>query len=145
LRIGTVVGVTSPVPKNTMQYPPETEVNITARFEDEQVPFEHVGSNLSICEYKPGVIISESREAMATEVEGMLRASRLVLDSVEYHQCVADTCEEMLKTLNPRFAKEKENDERLDTMDKKIDALTKGFDDMMSLVKAMSTKQRKEQ
>lgn len=145
LRIGTVVGVSSPVPKTAMQYPPETEVSITARFGEEQVVFEHVGSGLSITEYKPGVIISESREALSNEVEGMLRSSQMVLESVEYHQGVVESCESMLKELNPRFAKDKENDERLDTMDKKIDALAKGMEEVMSFVKSLNSKQRKEQ
>lgn len=145
LRTGTIVGVSSPMAKSVVQYPPETEVSITARFNDEQVVFEHVPSNLSITEYKPGVVISESREAMASEVEGMLRSSQMVLDSMDYHKGVSESCEEMLKTLNPRFAKDKENDERLDTMDKKIDALAKGMDEMMNFVKSLNNKNRKEQ
>lgn len=145
LRTGTVVGVSSPVAKNPVQYPPETEVSITARFDDEQVVFEHVGSNLSITEYKPGVVISESREAMANEVDTMLRSSQMVLDSMEYHTGVVETCEEMLKTLNPRFAKEKENDDRLDNMDRKINALGDRFEELFNLVKSVNSKNRKEQ
>ena len=145
LRIGTVVGVSSPVPKTTMQYPPETEVSITASFGDEQVVFEHVGSNLTITEYKPGVVISESREAMVNEVDAMQRRSQMVLDSVEYHTGVVEASEEMLKTLNPRFAKEKENDERLDGFERKLDALGRNMEEMMSIFKSMNSKNRKEQ
>lgn len=145
LRTGTVVGVSSPVPKNAMQYPPETEVNITARFGEEQVSFDHLGANQSIAEYKPGVIISESREAMASEVEGMRRTSMMVIESQEYHQGVVEACDDMLKELNPRFAKEKENDERLDSMDRKIEALAKGMEDIKGLFMKSLDANRKEQ
>jgi hypothetical protein len=144
LRIGTVVGVSSPVPKTSMQYPPETEVSITARFGDEQVVFEHVDSNLTIKEYKPGVVISESREAMANEVDTMMRSSQMVLDSIDYHTSVVETCESMLKELSPRFAKEKENDERLDGFERKLDALGKNMEEMMSIFKSLN-KNKKEQ
>ena len=144
LRIGTVVGVSSPVPKTAMQYPPETEVSITARFGDEQVVFEHVDSNLTIKEYKPGVVISESREAMANEVDTMMRSSQMVLDSIDYHTSVVETCESMLKELSPRFAKEKENDERLDGFERKLDALGKNMEEMMSIFKSLN-KNKKEQ
>lgn len=144
LRIGTVVGVSSPVPKTAMQYPPETEVSITARFGDEQVVFEHVDSNLTIKEYKPGVVISESREAMANEVDTMMRSSQMVLDSIDYHTSVVETCESMLKELSPRFAKEKENDERLDGFERKLDELGKNMEEMMSIFKSLN-KNKKEQ
>lgn len=144
LREGTIVSVSSPYSKNPVQYPPETEVNITARFDNEQVVFEHVASGLSITEYKPGVVISESREAMANEVEGMLRTSQMVLESMDYHKGVVGSCEEMLKALNPRFAKDKENDERIAGLEAKMDALGKGFEEMMTFVKSLN-KNKKEQ
>lgn len=143
LKTGSVVSVSSPKPKNTMQFPAENVVDITVRFGDEQVVFKDVDATKSITPYgNKGVVIAESREAMANEVDSMYRSSKMILDSVEYHNNVVEACEGMLRELNPQFAKNKENEERLSGLEDKINAIGKGMEEMMSLVKSMNSKKK---
>lgn len=43
---------------------------------------------------------------MSKEVEDMLQNSKNIVNSIEYHNNVIKSCEQILKDLNPRFAKE---------------------------------------
>lgn len=145
LKTGSVVSVSSPRPKQGVQFPPVNVVDITVRFDEEQVVFKDVEASKSITPYgNNGVVISESREAMAGEVDAMLRSSQLILDSIDYHKGVVASCDGILKGLNPQYAKNKENEERLAGMEDKITALGKNMEEMMTIVRSLSTKTRKE-
>lgn len=63
------------------------------------------------------LVVSESREAMSAEVEAMLRHSKEVLDSKDYHEKVVTNCEQMLGVLNPQIAKEKAQEQRIGNLE----------------------------
>ena len=82
------------------------------------------------------VVVSESREAMSAEVEGMLRQSETMLDSIEYHKEVVKSCESILLTLNPQKAKEKAQEEKIGQLESKVT----GMESTLSDIKKMLTK-----
>jgi hypothetical protein len=53
---------------------------------------------------------------MSNEVDNMLQTSKNVVDSVAYHEKLIESCENILRDLNPRFAKEKERDEDISNL-----------------------------
>ena len=89
-------------------------VDLTVRVNDEKKEFS-VPSNLSIHTYGD-YTISESKEAMISEVDGLLQTSKEVLDSVDKHKAAISSYEKILKTLNPVYAKESERDSRIDNL-----------------------------
>jgi hypothetical protein len=76
----------------------EMVVDITVKVGDEKLEFKQIPSNLSIANFgEKGMVISESREAMTAEIDGMLQSSKQILNSTQYHERVISACEDMLK------------------------------------------------
>lgn len=131
LKVGNVVSVSQPTPKYNTSFLPnqnafETIVDIVVKVGDEEVKFEKIPSNLSIANFgQNGVVVSESKEAMNAEVEAMLRTSRGIIESVPYHEKVIQSCDVMLRELNPQFAKEKEQEEKIGMLEQKMDGMDK--------------------
>lgn len=140
LRIGNVVSVSQPTPKYTNSFIPnqqfsEMVVDVVVKVGDEEIKFEKLPSNLSIANFgQNGVVVSESKEAMNTEVESMLRTSKLILDSVPYHQKVMEVCDVMLRELNPQFAKEKEQEEKIGLLEQKMSGMEGTLSDIREML-----------
>ena len=117
LKIGQVISVSNPQPKYG-QYSygsqPEMTVDVRVKVDEETLEFKQLNANASIAN-SGSVIVSDSKEAMNAEVEGLLRTSRGVLDSVSYHEKVLTSCDAILRELNPSFKKEKEQEEKNET------------------------------
>lgn len=103
VKIGQVESVTQPRPKYGTYNPAmglganmETLVDITVKINGDKKEYVGIPSNLSIHGYGD-VVISESREAMISEVDGMLQSSKSIIDSIEYHKKMIKSCEDMLK------------------------------------------------
>ncbi len=95
--------------------------------------FKNVQGSQSVATYN-NAIITETKELMSTEVDNMLLNSKNIIDSVDYHTKVISACEEMLKELNPRFAKEKERDEEMNNLKEKIGGMENKMDKIITLL-----------
>jgi hypothetical protein len=78
--------------------------------------------------------VADNKEAMNMEVDAMMRTSRSVLDSVPYHQKALETCEAMLRELNPQLAKEKEQEEKIGALEEKMGGIENTLNQMMGLL-----------
>lgn len=141
LKIGQVVSVSNPQPKYNQYQPlqpyaqPETTVDIKVKIGDETLDFKQLPSNLSIVNFgQNGMVVSESKEAMCAEVEAMLRNSNSILDSIPYHKKVITSCDEMLRQLNPQFAKEKEQEEKIGVLEQKMGGIENTLSQMMGML-----------
>lgn len=115
----------------------QTVVDLTVKVDDSKVQFECVPANLSI--YSNGdMTISESREAMISEVDAMLQNSKNVLQSVDKHKTIIASCENILKELNPVYAKEQERDTAIDTLTEQVNSMQ---DSLKRLEQLLITKQ----
>lgn len=147
LKIGQVVSVSNPQPKYG-QYVPgqsfnqnmETVVDVTVKVGEESIEFKQLPANLAIANFgSNGVVVSESREAMNAEVESMLRTSRQALESVPYHENVISSCDSILRELNPQFAKEKEQEEKIGALEQKVSSVENNLLDIKDMLsKALS-------
>ena len=154
LKVGQVVSVSNPQPKFN-QFPSaqpfgqnEMVVDIKVSVGEETLEFKQLGANQTIAN-SGNVVVSDSREAMSAEVEGLLRTSRQVLDSVPYHEKVLVCCDAMLRELNPSFAKEKEQEEKIGALEERMgnidDKLNKMFDLLSDTLEQRKTKKSKEE
>ena len=82
LKIGHVVSVSNPQPKYnqistmpTYNNQPEMVVDVKVKVGDENVDFKQLNANMNIAN-SGNVVVSDSKEAMSAEVEGLLRTSR---------------------------------------------------------------------
>ena len=120
----------------------ESTVDITVKVGDEQQEFKQVPSTLSIANFgTSNIVISETKEAMSQEVDSMLKASKQIIESIPYHEKTIVACEEMLKELNPQFAKQKDQEEKISNLETKVGGIEDKLDDICSmLTKALINK-----
>lgn len=59
------------------------------------------------------LIIAESKQTIQSEVEATLQHANYVIEHIEDYKNQITKCEEVLKELNPQFAKDKARDERI--------------------------------
>lgn len=135
LKIGEVVSKTEPVPTYNSfgaNYN-DTKFNLVVRIDNEQVEFKNIsGLASTMNDPSSGIFISETPEAMITEITNKSTISRKHIDSTPYHENALIAYDKMLKELNPRYAKEQKMDEdianlknRQDAMDGKLDQILK--------------------
>jgi hypothetical protein len=89
------------------------------------------------------VVVSESKEAMNTEVEGMLRNSKQVIESIPYHEKVVSSCDVMLRELNPSFKKEKEQEEKIGLLEQKMSGMEGTLTDIREMLSLALNKSKK--
>lgn len=150
LKTGSVVSVSQPAPKFANSFVPnqqfaETIVDVVVKIGEEEIKFEKLPSNLSIANFgQNGIVVSGSKEAMNSEVEGMLHNSSQILESIPYHEKVVASCDRMLRELNPQFAKEKEQEEKIASLEMKMGGMEGKLDQIANMLSmALNTKKDK--
>ena len=154
LNIGQVVSVSNPQPRyNQFATPqpfgqPEMVVDVKVKVGEDTVEFKQLGANQTIAN-SGSVVVSDSKEAMSGEVEGLLRTSRQILDSVPFHEKMLVSCDTILRELNPNFKKEKEQEEKIDALEERMgnidDKLNRMFDLLSDTLEQRKTKRSKEE
>lgn len=152
LRVGQVISVSNPQPKygqfNTPSFgsQPEMTVDIRVKVDEETLDFKQLNANASIAN-SGSVVVSDSKEAMSAEVEGLLRTSKAILESVPYHEKMLVACDNVLRDLNPSFKKEKEQEEKIGALEEKMVGIEGTLNDMMSMLSSAlgQTKSKKKE
>lgn len=145
LRIGQVVSVSNPQTRyptfnnGFTPQPMETVVDVKVKLGDEEVDFKQLPANGQIANDK-NLVVSDNKDAMSTEVDAMLRQSKTILESVDYHKRVVDSCEGMLQQLNPQIAKEKEQTEKINKLEGKVSGIEGKIDKMMGWLQQTMSK-----
>ena len=139
LKIGQVVSVSNPQPKYGSQFSvpsfgqSEMTVDVRVKVDDETMDFKQLNANASIAN-SGNVVVSDSKDAMSAEVEGLLRTSKAILESVPYHEKMLVACDNVLRDLNPSFKKEKEQEEKIGALEEKMVGIEGTLNDMMSML-----------
>lgn len=151
LKVGQVVSVSQPQPKYNTSFPIATTgvemvVDVSVKVDSETIDIKGLPSQLSIANFgASGMVVSESKEAMSAEVEAMLRSSQQTIESIPYHQKVIASCDIMLRELNPQFAKEKEQEEKIGTLEAKMTSMENSLDEIKELLlKTLNAPKKKE-
>ncbi len=145
LKIGQVVSVSNPQTRypsfnnGFTPQPMETVVDVKVKLDDEEVDFKQLPANGQIANDK-NLVVSDNKEAMSAEVDAMLRQSKAILESVDYHERVVKSCEGMLLQLNPHIAKEKEQAEKISKLEGKVSGMEGKLDKMMGLLEQVANK-----
>ena len=111
----------------------QTVVDITTRVDDEKKEF-CVPASLSLHTYGD-YTLSESKEAMISEVDGLLQSNKDILDSMDKRKSDMVAYEKILKTLNPVYAKEQERDSAITDLSQRVDSIQDTLDRLESLLK----------
>ena len=132
LKVGQVVSITQPNYSSNFLMNGST-IDINVKVNNQNMDFKNVPSSQSIANYN-NAVITETKELMSNEVDNMLQSSRSIVDSVTYHNNIITSCENILKELNPRFAKEKERDEDINNLKDKMGGIESKMDKILILL-----------
>ena len=99
----------------------QTVVDIKTRIDDYTKEFV-VPSNLSVHTYGD-YTISETKEAMISEVESTLKDLTDRIDNVDKYKEDAEVYKNILKDLNPVYAREQERDQAITELNTRVDSL----------------------
>lgn len=135
MKTGTVKTVSAP--RYTTTAPLSLIVDVKVTVDGSDVDFKGIPANTSIANFgASGVIVSESKEAMITEVDNMLQSSKQILDSIDYHKQVVASYSDIMKQLNPAVAKEQQRDEAITNLSKRVDDMQNGLDKIINILTA---------
>ena len=68
---------------------------------------------------------------MTKEVEVTINNSQQIIDSIDYHKSIINAKDDLLGILNPRFAKEKEQESKLIALVTKVDNIHNMLSDVI--------------
>ena len=130
--IGEVVGVSQP----KINFNGQSTVDLRVNVDNSVQEFSNLLSINSISTYNGGkVIISETKQGIQNEVESILDNSKKIIDNIDFYKQNITDCEEILKQLNPQFAKDKERDDRLFNLESRFDGVESKLDKIFDLIK----------
>lgn len=129
--IGEVVGVTQP--KYNFN---QATVDLKVKVEDSIQEFNNLPSINSFVTYNNGkLFISETKQGIQNEVETILTTSKNIIDNIDTYKQNIEDCENILKQLNPQFAKDKERDNRLQNLENRFDGVESKLDKIFELIR----------
>lgn len=138
-KVGEIVSISQPkVDYNSTgqfgQYQ-ATTVDIKVNIDGNTYEYNSIPSSYSIITYNNGKItLSETKQGLQSEVESILQNSKQIVDKINvYKQNIID-CENILKELNPQFAKDKERDERLNSLEERFGGVEDRLDKIINLI-----------
>lgn len=114
------------------------EVDISVDVNGENYEFKKIPANTSIISPSAGIVISDNANDMIKEYETMIVNSKQVLDSIDYHNSVIASQDEIMSILNPKYAKEKEQENKLNALETRVAGVENGINDIKELLIKMS-------
>ena len=120
-RISTaeVISCSNPVQPYAAYQPafPVKSVDVKVRVGDEVMEFKQLPAESVIADYGgSGIVVSDSREAITSEVMALKRSSEKILEDVGRHEHIVAECDTILKDLNPQLRREAEQSQEIEKL-----------------------------
>lgn len=114
---------------------PQTVVNLTIDVSGEHKEFNNIPAMQSSVNYNNGnLILIDNKELAITEVENIVSSSKHILENTSYYEKMVTDGEEVLKILNPQFAKDKARDEEIAQLKDKVGGMENKLDTIIGLL-----------
>lgn len=123
----------------TPSFIPNGTITLKIKVDNNVIDYPEVPLNGSVISYNNGAtILCENKQVVITELENILQQTKQILASREKHEQTVKSCEELLKELNPIFAKDKERDDRIDNLDTKVSSMEGKLDKILNVLSSNS-------
>lgn len=108
-----------------MGQPMDGVIDFSVRIGNEVVDLKKLPAAQSICspDGHPQIVVSDNREAILAEVEGIERTSQAIVDGYDLNVSIVAACADMKRVLNPQLAKEQQRDEEINDLKDKIGSI----------------------
>ena len=131
--IGEVVGTT--IPQFATDGTNQMVMNIKVKVGDVTTDFNNIPSNSSIVTYKGGkTIIAETKQQIQAEVESILHKANYTLEHIEDIKVEAEQAENILKSIDTNYAKDKARDEEIASLKDKVSGVESKLDKILDIV-----------
>ena len=137
--VGVVQGNTFGGTFGTTSFVPNGTVTLKIKVDNNVIDYPEVPINGSVMTYNNGAtIICETKQGLISELENTLQHTKQILaERSKYEQIVSD-CESLLKEINPVFAKDKERDDRINSLDTKVSSMEGKLDKILNVLSTNS-------
>ena len=138
LKEGVVEFVSSPIPRMSNYTPNfgDMVVDIKVNVEANSTEYKQVPSNLNTANFG-SVIISDSRDDILREVDKIANNSRHILDSIEQHEKIIESCDTIAKRLNPAIAKDMKRDELISGLQSEMNEIKQSINELLKYHKTV--------
>lgn len=134
LETGYVANQPIPKPKYQMPHnfgqPQEMIVDLVIKLNDASINLNSIPANLDIADsYSNGesIVISDSREAMNSEIISLKQKSVDLLNSMDYHKSLIQSYDKLLSDFNPEMAEKQAQQQEIAGLRNQIDELSKSM------------------
>ena len=134
LETGYVVNQPIPKPKYQMPHtfgqPQEMIVDLVIKLNDVTVNMNSIPAQLDIADsYSNGesLVISDSREAMNSEILSLKQKSVDILNSVNYHKSLIASYEKLLSDFNPEMAEKQAQQQEISELRNQMNEMSKNM------------------
>lgn len=141
LKIGEIVSVSAPHTNGFMNnFSNAMVVDLKVNIDGSIYDYNSIPSSNSIISYNNGKItLSETKQGLQSEVETIISNSKQVINNIDTYKQNIIEGEKILKELSPQFAKDKERDDRLDSLESKFEGVENKIDKILT---ALTTKEK---
>ena len=140
LKIGQVVHKSTPMavaPTQTsglmLGMNQQMEITLRAIVDGHEGDFPHLLTTECSHDYGNMVVV-DTREAALSEIDKIRMKAQGELDRTEHNKLTVASCEEMSKTLNPSYAKEKERDEAIGKLSSRLNGIESSMEQILKLL-----------
>lgn len=114
---------------------PNSLLTITIDISGETKEFNNIPAMQSSVQYNNGsLLIIDNQELASTEVENIIKSSREIINNTEYYEKLVNDGEEVLKILNPQFAKDKARDDEFNALKEQVGGMENKLDAIIDLL-----------
>ncbi len=125
----------------------EQYVDIIAKTSEQELKLEELPATHTCC-LKNNIFVCDNVDTINNEIDSCERSSRMVIDSVPYHERAIKAFKEMKMLVNPQFAKEKEQEEKIGLLEERMgnidNKLNKMFELLSDSIERKSKKSKEE-
>lgn len=98
-------------------------VDISMQVDGKPIELTKIPATLTISDCGNNRVVSESREAISTELSVMKANSQRVIDSMDQHKEIVRKCDELLQELNPQIKQEAERSKEIESLANRVGGL----------------------
>lgn len=147
IEMGEVVSVGIPTPMYGSNYstsgfvPQKMVVDVKLNVGGKLVDLQKLPADMVIADFgADGMVVSETREAVLSEIESLKTASQKVIDSIDYHNGVIEKCSALIEDLNPTAKKEAERNREFDSLKREVSDLRGDMGEIKDLLAKFAKK-----
>ena len=131
-KIGEIVGTTVP------QFAVDGSgmvMKLSVKINGNVAEYNNVPSAATMVSYNNGkFIIAETKQSIQSEVESTLHNANYIIEHIEDYKSQITQCENVLKELNPQYAKDKARDEEIANIKSEVAGMKTNIDKILAAV-----------